>query len=73
MLNWLNRANFDVCAGLDQFRFLRELKARGLAGRIGFHFITDLNCWTKYLPGIRISILCSSGLAQPGDARRGTL
>ena len=38
MLHWLNRANYEVCERLDEFRFLRGLKARGLADRIGFSF-----------------------------------
>lgn len=41
LLHWLNRANYDVCAKLDEFGFLCELKARGLADRKGFSFHDD--------------------------------
>lgn len=38
LLHWLNRANYGVCEKLDEFRFLRELKERGLADKIGFSY-----------------------------------
>lgn len=38
LLHWLNRANYDICEKLDEFRFLRELKEKGLADRIGFSY-----------------------------------
>ena len=38
MLHWLNAANYAVCEKLDQFRFLRELKAEGKAKAIGFSY-----------------------------------
>ncbi len=38
MLHWLNRQNYETAEKLDEFRFLRELKEKGLAGRIGFSY-----------------------------------
>ena len=38
MLHWLNGKNYAIAEKLDQFRFLREKKAAGLAKRIGFSY-----------------------------------
>ncbi|MBR6951101.1 MAG: aldo/keto reductase [Oscillospiraceae bacterium] len=36
MLHWLNRENYEIAERVDEFRFLREVKQGGCAGRIGF-------------------------------------
>ncbi len=36
MLHWLNRENYETAERVDEFRFLREVKEGGYAGRIGF-------------------------------------
>ena len=38
MLHWLNDENYAIAEQYDEFRFLREKKAEGLAKRIGFSF-----------------------------------
>ena len=38
MIHWLNPANYVRAEQTDQFRFLREKKACGQAGRIGFSY-----------------------------------
>lgn len=38
MLHWLNDKNYEIAAKLDQFRFLREVKAAGKAKKIGFSY-----------------------------------
>lgn len=38
MIHWLNPENYKRAEETDQFRFLREKKARGQAGRIGFSY-----------------------------------
>ena len=38
MLHWLNDKNFATAEKIDEFRFLREKKAEGLAKRIGFSY-----------------------------------
>lgn len=38
MLHGLDNENYAIAENLDQFRFLREKKAEGRAGRIGFSF-----------------------------------
>lgn len=38
MLHWMNEKNYAIAEKYDQFRFLREKKAEGLAKRIGFSF-----------------------------------
>ena len=38
LLHWLNGKNYDIAEKLDEFRFLRELKAEGKAKRIGFSY-----------------------------------
>ena len=41
MLHWLNDKNYAIARQFDQFRFLREKKAQGLAKRIGFSYHGD--------------------------------
>ena len=41
MLHWLNDENYAMAEKYDQFRFLREKKAQGLAKRIGFSYHGD--------------------------------
>ncbi len=41
MLHWLNRENYAIAKEQDQFRFLREKKAEGSAGLIGFSYHDD--------------------------------
>ena len=41
MLHWLNDENYAKAEEYDEFRFLREKKAEGLAKRIGFSFHGD--------------------------------
>lgn len=41
MLHWLNAENYEKAQALDEFRFLREKKAEGLAKRIGFSYHGD--------------------------------
>lgn len=38
LLHWLNGKNYAIAEELDEFRFLRELKAEGLTKRIGFSY-----------------------------------
>lgn len=38
MLHWLNASHCDTAEKCNEFRFLAELKERGLAGRIGFSY-----------------------------------
>ena len=38
MLHWLNDENYAIAEKYDEFRFLREKKAEGLAKRIGFSY-----------------------------------
>jgi len=38
LLHWLNRANYEVCEKYDEFAFLRDVKAQGRVGKIGFSF-----------------------------------
>nr|MBQ8244090.1 aldo/keto reductase [Oscillospiraceae bacterium] len=38
MLHWLNDENYAIAEKYDEFRFLREKKAHGLARRIGFSY-----------------------------------
>lgn len=38
MLHWLNDENYVIAEKYEEFRFLREKKAEGLAKRIGFSF-----------------------------------
>ena len=38
MLHWLNEQNYAIAEKYDEFRFLREKKAQGLAKRIGFSY-----------------------------------
>ena len=38
MLHWLNEENYAIAEKYDEFRFLREKKAEGLAKRIGFSY-----------------------------------
>ena len=41
MLHWLNDKNYAIAEKYDEFRFLREKKAEGLAKRIGFSYHGD--------------------------------
>ena len=41
MLHWLNDAHYAIAQKYDEFRFLREKKAQGLAKRIGFSYHGD--------------------------------
>ncbi len=41
MLHWLNDENYAIAEKYDEFRFLREKKAEGLAKRIGFSYHGD--------------------------------
>ena len=41
MLHWLNDKNYEIAEKYDEFRFLREKKAEGLAKRIGFSYHGD--------------------------------
>ena len=41
MLHWLNDDNYAIAEKYDEFRFLREKKAEGLAKRIGFSYHGD--------------------------------
>ena len=38
MLHWLNKKNYDLAEKYDEFRFLQELKEKGLAKKIGFSY-----------------------------------
>lgn len=38
LLHWLNRANYEIAERWDEFAFLREMKATGKVGRIGFSY-----------------------------------
>lgn len=38
MLHWLNEKHYAIAEKYDEFRFLREKKAEGRAGRIGFSY-----------------------------------
>ena len=38
LLHWLNETNYRIAEQYDEFGFLQELKARGLAGRTGFSY-----------------------------------
>lgn len=38
MLHWLNRKNYAICEEHGEFAFLREVKARGRADKIGFSY-----------------------------------
>ena len=49
MLHWLNDRNYAMAEKLDQFRFLREKKAQGLAKRIGFSFHGDADLLEEIL------------------------
>lgn len=41
MLHWLNDKNYAIAEKYDEFRFLREKKAEGLAKQIGFSYHGD--------------------------------
>ena len=41
MLHWLNDENYAIAEKYDEFRFLREKKAEGMAQRIGFSYHGD--------------------------------
>lgn len=41
MLHWLNDKNYAIAEKFDEFRFLREKKAEGLAKQIGFSYHGD--------------------------------
>ena len=41
MLHWLNDENYAIAEKYDEFRFLREKKAEGMAKRIGFSYHGD--------------------------------
>lgn len=49
MLHWLNGENYETAERLDEFRFLRELKEQGLAGRIGFSYHDSPNLLDRIL------------------------
>lgn len=38
LLHWLNQQNYEICERYDEFAFLRELKAQGKVGKIGFSY-----------------------------------
>lgn len=38
LLHWLNAKHYEIAESIDEFRFLRELKAQGLAKKIGFSY-----------------------------------
>lgn len=38
LLHWLNGRNYAIAEAQDEFRFLRDLKEEGLAGKIGFSY-----------------------------------
>lgn len=38
MLHWLNEDNYKIAEKVDEFRFLQEVKAKGLAIKIGFSY-----------------------------------
>ena len=38
MLHWLNQQNYEICEKYDEFGFLRDLKAQGKVGKIGFSY-----------------------------------
>jgi len=38
LVHWLNEANYKICQKFDEFRFLTDLKERGLAKQIGFSY-----------------------------------
>ena len=38
MLHWLNQKHYDIAEQVDEFRFLREVKASGEAREIGFSY-----------------------------------
>lgn len=38
LLHWLNQQNYGICEKHDEFSFLRELKAQGKVGKIGFSY-----------------------------------
>lgn len=47
MLHWLSDENYTIAEKYDEFRFLREKKAEGLAHRIGFSYHGMPRCWIK--------------------------
>ena len=49
MLHWLNDENYAKAEKYDEFRFLREKKAEGLAKRIGFSYHGDAALLDKIL------------------------
>lgn len=49
MLHWLNGENYAIAENCDQFRFLREKKAQGLARAIGFSFHGDAGLLDRIL------------------------
>ena len=49
MLHWLNDENYAIAEKYDEFRFLREKKAEGLAKRIGFSYHGDAALLDKIL------------------------
>ena len=38
LLHWLNQKNYEICERYNEFAFLRELKAQGKVGKIGFSY-----------------------------------
>lgn len=38
LLHWLNQKNYEICERSGEFAFLRELKAQGKVGKIGFSY-----------------------------------
>jgi len=38
LLHWLNQQNYEICERHNEFAFLRELKAQGKVGKIGFSY-----------------------------------
>lgn len=49
MLHWLNDKNYAIAEKYDEFRFLREKKAEGLAKRIGFSYHGNASLLDKIL------------------------
>lgn len=41
MLHWLNRKNYELAEKFQEFRFLQQLKEKGLAKKIGFSYHDD--------------------------------
>lgn len=49
LLHWMNEKNYAIAEELEEFRFLREKKAEGLAKRIGFSFHGSASLLDKIL------------------------